>query len=284
MAPSPNDPVAEPGPADPSSGNDAAGDPLAALRRAVAEPSPWSLRLAQALGPWRSGAAGRLDRHVVLALVAIGAVVVALLVGGGLVLGRDDQSRPGSAGDVAASLPRAGTGTTTGTSLPEPGGVGGTTGATGSAGGLIVQAAGAVVRPGVYHLPAGSRVGDLIAQAGGLTPDADGDRVNLASPLADGVRVWVPRRGETDPPVPVDGGGGAGGGAAPGVSSPPALVDLNTATADELEALPGVGPATAAAIIDYRQRNGPFHSVDDLAQVRGIGDAKLAQLRDLVRV
>ena len=96
------------------------------------------------------------------------------------------------------------------------------------------------------------------------------------------MRVWVPRRGETDPPAEVPTGGGSGGSA--GADGPAPLVDLNTATADELDALPGIGPATAAAIIDHRQRNGPFTSVDELADVRGIGDAKLAELRDLVRV
>ncbi|MGZ4717054.1 MAG: helix-hairpin-helix domain-containing protein [Acidimicrobiales bacterium] len=295
MAPSPNDPSVDPdGGARPA---DRVADPLAELRRAVVEPAaPWPIRIADAVERLRGRPAGRAvgrpDRVALLAAIAI----VAVLVVGGLLLWRGGVALPGSGStpDVAASLPRAGTGTTAaaggsrGTSATGDGAAGPDGATTTTGGGLIVQVAGAVVRPGVYHLAAGSRVGDLIDQAGGFTADADADRVNLASPLADGVRIWVPRRGEADPPTPVGGGGGAGGAAGSGSSGtgggPPALVDLNTATADELDALPGVGPATAAAIIDYRQRNGPFHTVDELAEVRGIGDAKLAQLRDLVRV
>ena len=167
----------------------------------------------------------------------------------------------------------------------------GTGGATGGGGGrdpattaaavVQVHAAGAVVAPGVHRLPAGARVADLVAAAGGLTPDADVDRVNLAAVLVDGSRVYVPRRGESSVPnVPAE--VGAGGGAGP--STPKGPVDLNTATVEELDTLPGVGPTTAQAIIDHRTRNGPFRSVDDLAKVRGIGPAKLAELRPLVTV
>ena len=103
------------------------------------------------------------------------------------------------------------------------------------------------------------------------------------SPTASG--SGCPGGARPTPPVAVGGGGAGGsGGSVAAPDRPPAPVDLNTATAEELDTLPGVGPATAAAIIDHRQRNGPFRSVDDLADVRGIGDAKLAQLRELVRV
>jgi competence protein ComEA len=159
--------------------------------------------------------------------------------------------------------------------------------ATTTAADLVVHAAGAVAVPGVHRVPGGSRVADLLVAAGGPAPDADLDRVNLAAPLTDGERVWIPRVGEEAPPVvagtppaPAPGGDGAGG--APGAAAGP--VDLNTATAVELDTLPGVGPATAAAIIEHRERAGPFRSVDDLLDVPGIGDAKLAQLRDLVVV
>ena len=159
---------------------------------------------------------------------------------------------------------------------------------------LVVHASGAVASPGVYRLPVGARVDDLVRAAGGLTADGDGDRVNLAALLSDGERVWVPRRGETDAPVVVAGGGT---GSAPGAGGPTGgtgtsvggatdggpLVDLNTATAADLETLPGVGPATAAAILAYRDQNGPFRAVDDLIEVRGIGEAKLEQIRPLVR-
>jgi competence protein ComEA len=100
--------------------------------------------------------------------------------------------------------------------------------------------------------------------------------VNLAALLVDGQQVYVARVGET-PPVAATAGGATPTGPAP-------LVDLNTATASELEELPGIGPTTAEAIVDHRERNGPFTSVDDLLDVRGIGDAKLEQLRDRVTV
>lgn len=154
---------------------------------------------------------------------------------------------------------------------------------------LVVQAAGAVVDGGVYRLPAGSRVDDLVRAAGGLAPDADRDRVNLAAPLADGERVWVPRAGQEEVPEVVAGSGGGGGGAAgsggaASGSAEPVVVDLNSATAEELDTLPGVGPATAAAILAYRDEHGRFASVDELLEVRGIGEAKLEQLRAAVTV
>jgi competence protein ComEA len=145
-----------------------------------------------------------------------------------------------------------------------------------------VHVAGAVVRPGLVRLPAGARVADAVDAAGGLRPDADLDRLNLAAPLTDGQRVWVPIVGQDAPPeVDPSGGSGGGSGAGGGV---PAIVDLNTASATELESLPGIGPATAQAILDQRHRVGRFRSVDDLLDVRGIGPSKLAALRDRVRV
>ncbi len=141
---------------------------------------------------------------------------------------------------------------------------------------LVVQAAGAVVRPGVYRLAGGSRVIDLIAAAGGLQIDADTDAVPLAAKLSDGARVVVPLRGTS-------GSGGSTGIGATGTTVAEPL-DLNTASAGQLATLPGVGPATAAAIVDHRERHGPFSSVDALLEVRGIGPAKLDAVRDLVRV
>jgi competence protein ComEA len=142
---------------------------------------------------------------------------------------------------------------------------------------LVVQAAGAVVTPALYRLPSGSRVADLLTAAGGPTPDADLDQVNLAAPLADGQRVYVPRKGEAVPPLAT----GPPGGAA---ASPPVPVDLNSATAEQLDALPGIGPALAEVIVAFRQRHGRFRSVDQLLQVRGIGSSKLADIRARVRV
>jgi competence protein ComEA len=186
----------------------------------------------------------------------------------------------GDASDSAADGPAAGN-----VSSPSTAGAATTTSTVASE--VVAQAAGGVARPGVYRLPGGARVDDLVAAAGGLAPDADVDRVNLAAAVRDGERIWVPRRGEGDPPVVVAGSGGAGGaGADPGTAAGPgsadggsAPIDLNRATEAELEDLPGVGPATAAAIVAYRTEHGPFTSVDGLLEVRGIGEAKLEQIR-----
>jgi competence protein ComEA len=144
---------------------------------------------------------------------------------------------------------------------------------------VVVHVAGAVVQPGVHRLAPGARVIDAIDAAGGLAPDADGGRVNLAAPLTDGERIYVPRVGEAAPPLAEPSTGSADGGA--GDEGP---VNLNTADAEALDALPGVGPTTAAAIIEHRERIGGFTSVDQLLDVRGIGEAKLEQLRPLVTV
>ena len=142
---------------------------------------------------------------------------------------------------------------------------------------VVVYVAGAVARPGVYPVGGGARVADAVGAAGGTTPDADLDPLNLAARLSDGDRVLVPRKGQAPPPVL--GPGPAGDG-----STPSGPVNLNTATAEQLEALSGVGPATAHAIITWRQQHGRFRSVQDLLQVRGIGPAKLEALRDQVTV
>jgi competence protein ComEA len=145
-----------------------------------------------------------------------------------------------------------------------------------TAGELFVHVAGAVARPGVVRLAPGARIEDALAAAGGPAAAGDLDQVNLAARVADGDRVYVPRRGEAPPPAPVTSGGGN-----PGTRAGP--VDLNSAAADQLDALPGVGPATAKAIVDYRTRHGRYRTVDDLLSVPGIGPAKLATLRPLVR-
>lgn len=140
----------------------------------------------------------------------------------------------------------------------------------------VVHVAGAVARPGVYRLPPGGRVADAIEAAGGPVPGAELHRLNLAAPLVDGSQVYVPLVGEPPPQ-----GVGAPGG---GTDAPAGPLDLNTATVVQLEELPGIGPATAAAIVDAREERGGFTSVDDLLDVRGIGPAKLEALRDLVTV
>lgn len=154
------------------------------------------------------------------------------------------------------------------------------------AGEVVVHVAGAVVAPGVYRLEAGSRAIDAVLAAGGATADADPDAVNLAQVLRDGDRIVVPTVAdavELVPGISGSGGGEAGttGGTDAGTEAP---VDLNRAGVDELDALPGIGPATAAAIVAHRDEHGPFASVDDLADVRGIGPTKLDALRGLVTV
>ena len=137
---------------------------------------------------------------------------------------------------------------------------------------VVVHVAGAVAKPGVQRLPSGSRVVDAVDAAGGAVPDADVGRVNLAALLDDGQQVYVPTVGEAAPAV-----GGSGDPAAP--SGP---VHLNSASVDQLDELPGVGPAIAQAIVDHRETHGDFTSVEDLLDVRGIGQSKLEDLRPLV--
>jgi competence protein ComEA len=138
---------------------------------------------------------------------------------------------------------------------------------------VVVDVVGAVRSPGLYRLTEGARVADALARAGGTTPKAQLELVNLAAPISDGEQIVVPRRGAPAPAA-------AGTGSANGVPSGP--VHLNTATLEQLDALPGVGPVTAQKILDYRQEHGAFGSVDELDAIPGIGQARLEQLRDLV--
>jgi competence protein ComEA len=144
--------------------------------------------------------------------------------------------------------------------------------------GIVVHVAGRVRHPGVYRLPSGARVDDALRAAGGVLPGVDPNGLNLAEKLSDGVQVLVGVPGAAG----VAGGPGAGG--APGAAAHAGPLDLNTATLAELDALPGVGPATAQRILDWRDKHGGFTSVDQLDDVSGIGAAKLDTLRPLVRV
>ena len=137
---------------------------------------------------------------------------------------------------------------------------------------LVVHVVGAVRTPGLYELSEGSRIDDAIQKAGGPRPKAALELVNLAAPVADGQQVVVPVRGEV-------GGTASGPAAASG-----ARVHLNTATLEELDALPGIGPITAQEILDYRAEHGAFQSVDELDAVSGIGPARLADLKPLVEL
>lgn len=147
---------------------------------------------------------------------------------------------------------------------PEPGGTDGT---------VFVHVAGAVVAPGVYRFLEGARVDDAVRAAGGITAEADLDGINLAARLSDGDKITIPVRGAP----------GSGGAATSG-SDGSGKVNLNTATAAELETLPGIGPALAQRIVAHREQRGPFRTVKDLLKVSGIGPKKFEGLEDLVTV
>lgn len=149
---------------------------------------------------------------------------------------------------------------------------------------VTVHVAGAVAVPGVYELAPGARVDAAIERAGGVLADADADVLNLAAPVPDGSRLYVPFEGEDVPPTVAPAAPSPGGGATgpDGAGDAVAPVDINRADREALQELPGVGPATADAIVTDRELNGPFVTVDDLDRVSGIGPAKIERLRGLV--
>lgn len=150
---------------------------------------------------------------------------------------------------------------------------------------VLVHVVGQVLAPGVVEVPAGSRVIDAIAVAGGLAPAADTAAVNLAREVVDGEQVYVPAPGEVAPSPPgASTGTGAGAGGGSGTPAAPGLVDVNVASLEELDALPGIGPALAERIVQWRTDNGAFATVDQLADVSGIGPSVLGKIRDLVTV
>ena len=203
-------------------------------------------------------------RHLITGprlLLAVGGLVIAIAVAAYLMAGANGAPRPEVVIPMATPLPAV----ATPAAEPTP---------------ILVHAAGAVHAPGVYLFWGETRVHDLVQAAGGLTPDADYDRVNLAGSLSDGQWVYFPHIGQTTVPAPLNGGGLAEGPAA--ARSGP--LNLNTATPAQLETLPGVGPAIAAAIVEHRQRIGGFASVDGLLAVSGIGPSKLELIRELVAV
>ena len=142
---------------------------------------------------------------------------------------------------------------------------------------VVVDVIGAVMTPGVYRLDDGSRVADAIALAGGATRKANLSAVNLAAPLLDGTQIVVPRKGEQ---AQAPSSAGVAGSGSPGAPGGP--IHLNSATLEELETIPGVGPVTAQRILDFREQNGPFRSVDELDAVSGIGPKRMEQMRELV--
>ena len=143
---------------------------------------------------------------------------------------------------------------------------------------LRVHVSGAVLRPGVYSLPEGRRVQEALKAAGGTAEDADLDRINLAAWVNDGQKVHVPRQGEASLPATQ-----AGAATVVGLSGS-GKININTATAEELDTLPGIGPAYADRIIRYRQEEGPFENIEQIIEVKGIGDATFADIKDLICV
>ena len=146
---------------------------------------------------------------------------------------------------------------------------------------LIVHIVGAVNSPGVFQLPEGARVIDVLEMANGATEDADLVRVNLAAPISDGMQIIIPREDEEVGEVfvlPGNSGTGSGGTGAGG------RINVNTATAEQLQQLPGVGPSLSQTIVNFREEHGNFATVDELINVSGIGSATLERLRDLVTV
>jgi len=187
---------------------------------------------------------------------AILCAVVGLFAGG--VIGYFSPHPQSSASTIVVSTP-----------LPDP-----TSPPTSTPGPIRVHVSGAVRQPDVYELPAGCIVKDAVGAAGGPTESADLDGVNLAVELRDQQQVYVPRQGEAAPMSP----------ASAGVDAASGPVNINTATAAELETLPGIGPKTADTIVEYREANGPFETIEDIMDVPGIGEGTFEKIKDRITV
>lgn len=201
-------------------------------------------------------------------------------------------ARSASAASAQASARSPAPGPEGGVTSPTSSGGATSGGDTAGSGQIVVDVDGAVAHPGLYKLPPDSRVQAALAAAGGLSPQADAHRINRAAKLHDGQKLYVLSQGESTPPLAASSGQGcegqactsAEGGVAGSDAEGQGLVNINTANATQLTQLPGVGPAIAQKIIDYRTANGSFTSVDDLTKVPGIGAAKLAQIKSHARV
>ncbi len=202
------------------------------------------------------------------------------------------RSASAASAQASARSPAPASGVGNGGAGPASSGGATSGGDTAGSGQIVVDVDGAVAHPGLYKLPPDSRVQAALAAAGGLSPQADAHRINRAAKLHDGQKLYVLSQGESTPPQAASSGQGcegqactsAEGGVADSDLEGQGLVNINTANATQLTQLPGVGPAIAQKIIDYRTANGSFTSVDDLTKVPGIGAAKLAQIKSHARV
>ena len=240
----------------------------------ILQPEGWRGRLERLLGD-----VGR--QRLAIAIIALVALAAGALVRLNAVPHPTDPPATSSpSGGGVQSLPRVSGGGAA------PGGAAAPGGTAAGSGEIAVDVVGRVRHPGLVRLPAGSRVVDAIEQAGGTVAGAELEAVNLARKVVDGEQIRVPRHGEpvAAPAGPAGTAGPAGGGAQPGAPVQPGVpLDLNTATVEQLDTLPGVGEVTARRIVEYREAH-PFTSVDDLRQVSGIGDRRFEALKDLVTV
>ncbi|MCR4711023.1 MAG: ComEA family DNA-binding protein [Clostridia bacterium] len=156
---------------------------------------------------------------------------------------------------------------------------------------IVLDISGCVQDPGIYQLPEGARLYELIDAAGGLTEDADRDLINQAAVLKDGSKIYIPAREERGDRDPLDGtvtgengGGSQGTGSSSGGGSGNGLIDLNTATSEELQRIPGIGPVTAEKILKYREENGPFTDLEELLEISGIGEKTLERMKDYLTI
>ena len=149
---------------------------------------------------------------------------------------------------------------------------------------VVVDVDGAVASPSVVELPAGSRVADAIEAAGGLTAEADVSGINRAAVLSDGEKIYIPEEGEDASTSTSSGSSTSSSSATSSSTASSGLVNINTADAEELDTLPGIGEVLAQAIIDDREANGAFTSIEDIMRVSGIGEAKFANIQDLICV
>jgi competence protein ComEA len=205
----------------------------------------------------------------------IGVVAAVIILGAGYGLATLRQRAQPAPIEI---IPPQATATIPPSPTPEP---------TPTVGPLRVYVSGAVAHPAVYTLPPGSIIDDAVRAAGGFAVDADTVAVNLAQPVTDGMQIYVPTLSEaepTPPPVSLPPGATATAAGRMGGITADGLIDINAATQTDLEMLPGIGPATAADIIAYREANGPFATIEAIMDVPGIGEGKFEAIRDLITV